>query len=279
MTAVKNHIITAANSKFYKSFCLLMYSYRQAKEYENSEVIFYDLGLSEDQARTIKTKSNQIFEHVDYRTFNYENYPDFVKPSFNTYSWKPIIIHLCSQETKGNFLWMDSANCILKNLNPIWREIETQLTYAPISGSGRLEEWTMQQTLDYLNVPKEFYSKRNRAGNTFGFSNKSEVVRELITKWKDLALVKECIRPEGANRTNHRDDQSLLTILLLDYANKGHLKLTTDEVDISSGHPTKFLSVRNKFPERIPLSPGGLAFQYFSLLRFLDVMVNRIKGN
>ena len=220
-----------------------------------------------------------IEKRIIYRFFDFSPYPNFIKPQYQTYSWKPIIIYLATLEHRGNYLWMDSANCILKSLDSIWHEIESQKTYAPISGSGTLKEWTVQATLDHMNVPIHFYDQPNRAGNTFGFSMKSELIRNLITQWKELALIKECIKPEGANRSNHRDDQSLLTILLLEQAAKGKLKLTDERVNISSGSPSSFISVRNRFPNFINLKPGFLAHQYFQFMRFTDIVINKIRGN
>ncbi len=200
-----------------------------------------------------------------------------MKPHYNTYSWKPIIIHEVLYEKKSNIFWMDSANQILRNLKIIWEKIMITGTYIPYSGSGSLKEWTIQTTLDYLNVPYMYYSARNRAGNTCAFSYQNERVRKLVTEWKNLSLIKECIKPEGANRLNHRDDQSLLTILLLIRKYSQELRLTNDEVNISSSHPTPYLSVRNRFPKLFSLNTGKLAYHYFNFLRLWDIFINKIK--
>ncbi|MEP1035440.1 DUF1647 domain-containing protein [Ekhidna sp.] len=279
MSEVNNYIVTAANNTYFKNFCQLMYSFMRNREFENSTVIFYDLGLDDDQADELKSKSNRLFKYVAYRKFDFDSYPEFVKPKYSTYSWKPLIIHEVFNEKKGNIFWKDSANQILKNMKPVWDEMNRTGTYIPYSGSGTLKEWTIQATMDYLNVPDKYYAARNRAGNTCGFSYANENVRKLIQEWKDLALVRECIRPEGANRSNHRDDQSLLTILLLirDY---GHaLDTTDDEVDISSSSPTPYLSVRNRFPSTINLEVGAIAYHYFNFLRFIDIISNKIQRN
>lgn len=274
-----NYILTAANEKYFKNLQQLIYSFKRAKEDRNSMLIFYDIGLTSQQANEIKKIEVELNGKLSYKHFHFERFPEFIRPEYNTYSWKPIIIHQASKEYRGNLLWMDSANCVLKELSPIWAEIESRHTFAPISGSGTLKEWTVQQTLDYLKVPKEFYSKENRAGNTFGFSTKSSVVKDLIFKWKEFALIRECIRPEGANRSNHRDDQSLLTILLLEQEEKGTLSLTNEKVNISAGSPTSYISVRNQFPAVLKLQPGLWAHYYFSVQRYFDMLVNKIKGN
>lgn len=279
MSSSKNFILTAANEKYFRNLQQLIYTFKRSKEYLNSTLIIYDLGLLTNQIHEIRRHEIAFEGKLLYRYFKFEDFPDFVRPHHNTYSWKPILIYQASIEHKGNFLWMDSANCILKNLAPIWSEIKKNHNYAPISGSGTLKEWTVPATLDFLQVPAHFYDKPNRAGNTFGFSNKSEVIKDLLFRWKELALIKECIRPEGANRSNHRDDQSILTILLLTQQDKGALKLTNEKVNISTGAPTQFISVRNRFPKFLKTPPGAITFYYFYFYRFMDILVNRMKGN
>lgn len=279
MAEQHNYIVTACDAGYFKSFQQLLYTYKQTGEDQNSAVIFYDLGLDQHQVDFFHKDLLPAYPRLSYRRFDYSKYPDFVHPSFNTYSWKPIIIHEVFNETKGNVFWLDSANLILKNLAPIWKEIETAGTYVPISGSGTLAEWTLQATFDYLTVPEAFYKARNRAGNTCAFAYNHPEVRALVDRWNDLAYIRECIRPAGASRANHRDDQSLLTILLLEQEAKGTLQLSEDEVDISSGHPTSFISVRNKLALNSQLPVGGMALMYFKAFRLLDIFVNKIKGN
>lgn len=275
----KNFIVTACDQGYYASFQNLLYSYERAGEYNNSEVIFYDLGLTEEQVEHFKEVLLDEYPNMEYRKFDFTKYPEFVKPQHRTFSWKPIIINEVLFEKEGNVFWMDSANLILKNLKPIWKLIEKTGSWIPVSGSGTLEEWTMQETLDYMEVPEKFYSARNRAGNTCAFSYSNEVIRKLVFKWKKLALIKECIRPEGATRENHRDDQSVLTILLLEKQAKKKIKLTSDEVDISSSKPTPYISVRNKLDGHHMPGPGELSYRYFMVMRGLDIFANKIKGN
>lgn len=250
---------------------MLIYSFERAGEYANSRLIIFDIGLSEEQKSLIR---NLILskKHISFRDFEFNQFPEFVKPEYSTYSWKPIIIWNMIQELKGNILWLDSANIILQKLDPIWEIIKNTGCYTPYSGSGTLQEWTVQETLDYLQVPPENYHIRNRAGNLCGFSSGNETVSLLLKKWHDLALIKECIRPETATRQNHRDDQSLLTILLNE--NKQTIQLTEDEVNISSKNPNPFISVRHKGKRMKWLPIGLLPFLLFRIHRRIDILFN-----
>ncbi|NQZ75645.1 MAG: DUF1647 domain-containing protein [Ekhidna sp.] len=274
-----NHIISAADEAYFKNLKQLIYSYNREKEYLNSKFIIYDIGMSNAQVDEMEKLSSLESDKFSFKRFDFRLYPEFVKPKYRTYSWKPILIAETADKIRGNFLWMDSANYILNSLTPVWNEIENTCSYAPISGSGTLEEWTLQATLDYLEVPDHFYHKPNRAGNTFGFSMKCGEIEKLIHNWKKLSLIKECIKPEGANRYNHKDDQSLLTILLLKLEDQNRIKLTDEKVNISTSKPAKSISVRNKFPSLVDLKVGALPHYYFKANRALDIFVNKITGN
>ena len=278
MSNTNNYIISACDKNFYPCFVQLMYTYKRHHEYRNSNLIFFDLGLNDEQREELSkiAAENDWFE---VRQFDFSEYPEYYDPKNQNYAWKPTLIHEVFEEKKGNIFYLDSANIILKNLKPIWDVIENTGTYAPLCGSGSLEEWTLQNTLDYLEVSKEHGDSRNRAGNTIGFSYHHEAVRELVTRWKDLAAVEECIYPKGATRYNHKSDQSILTILLLQLQEKGEIELTEEEVDISSSHPTKYISVRKKVGDKMILPIGPMTYSYFLLQRQIDILVNKFAGN
>lgn len=256
-----------------------MYSFLRNEEYENSKVIFYDLGLNSSQADDIRNQLSPLFKYVEYRVFPFEDYPEFVQPQYMTWAWKPIVVDRVLNEKKGNIFWMDSANQILKNLKPLWEVINETGSYIPLCGTGLLTEFTMQQTLDGIGVPKNQYQTRNRAGNTCAFSFQNKDALKLVKEWKNLCLIEEYVLPEGANRSNHRGDQSILSSLLVSRDYVKNMNLTTEEVNISSGSPTKYISVRNRFPKLIPLPYGYLAFLYFKILRFVDIIINKVRGN
>jgi hypothetical protein len=278
MSESNNYIISASDNNFYRCFTQLMYTYERHKEYLNSKIIFYDLGLNEAQLDELAQKM-KVVDWLEVRKFDFSKYPEHFEPCQQNYAWKPTLIHEIFEEKKGNVLYLDSANLILQNLQPIWNVLTEHGTYVPLCGSGTLKEWTLQQTLDYLDVDEEISMQRNRAGNTCGFSYTFEEVRSMVSRWKDLALIKECIHPEGATRHNHKSDQSIMTILLLQLKMTGIMALTDEEVDISSSHPTKYISVRKKITNEMIIPVGPLSYLYFLIQRRIDILVNKIVGN
>ncbi|SMD37753.1 Protein of unknown function [Reichenbachiella faecimaris] len=273
--AKNNTILTAADSTYFRTFCQFLYSFKRQREYENSELILFDLGLTDSQKQLLDQLILKV-PNVSVSTFDFSAYPEFVQLRHKTYSFKPIIVKTIFEERKGSLLWLDSATILNQPLNYVWNQIETYGIYAPIGGSGTLKEWTVQDTLDYMKVPESFYLNRNICGCMCGFGHHNSDVRELVSEWERYSLIKECIKPEGANRENHRDDQSLLTILLYKYKESKNIYLTKDEVNISSRYPIDFLSVRNKLNPNFPYNLNGLSIFYFNLRRKIDILAHRI---
>lgn len=270
-----NIILTAADEFYFRTFCQFVYTFKSTKEFINSELICYDLGFNETQ-RTYLEKLTKRTPNLSIRKFNFSKYPEFVQLDYKTYSFKPIIVKEVFEEQRGNLLWLDSATILNKPLDYVWEQLNDYGVYAPIGGSGTLKEWTVQETLDYMGVPKSFYENRNICGCMCGFGYHNSAIVELVAEWERYSLIHECIKPKGANRENHRDDQSLLTILLYQFQEKYGINLTKDEVNISSKHPIRFLSVRNKLKPSFPINLNWLSVLYFSLRGKVDVLINKI---
>jgi hypothetical protein len=273
----ENTIITAADAYYFRSMCQFIYTYQSTKEYKNSTLICYDMGFDEEQKQYFDRLSRKI-PGLYIRVFDFSKYPAFVGLSHKTYSFKPIIIKEVMEEKKGNIFWLDSATILQKNLSGVWRTLDQHGSYTPKSGTGTLKDWTVQATLDYMDAPESIYNNRNFSGGVCAFSYHNEHVRELVAEWKRYALIHECIKPEGANRTNHRDDQSVLSILLYQYEKKYQIVLTNDEVNISSKNPTQYLTVMNKLKPSFPKYLNLFSVLYFNFYSKLDVIVNRIKS-
>jgi len=58
---------------------------------------------------------------------------------------------------------------------------------------------------------------RNRNGACLGFNTKEDVVKGFITEFYNYSRIKKCIAPEGSSRKNHRQDQSIFTLLFYRY--------------------------------------------------------------
>ena len=65
-----------------------------------------------------------------------------------------------------------------------------------------------------------------RNGACVAFNYSIDWVKTFVKEYRDLACIKECIAPEGSSRSNHRQDQSVLSILFYKYHRKYNFKYT-----------------------------------------------------
>ena len=176
----------------------------------------YDLGLNEETFFSLK----QLYPDLIYKKFDYSKYPEYFNIHINSgeYAWKPVIIEEVSKEVEGVILWCDSGNKIMSSLENLYTIIENQGIYSPTS-SGDIRKWTHPSTLDYFDFNKSsiFLNYENRNGAALGFDTRKEDVKKFIIKFSNLAQDKACISPEGSNRTNHRQDQAVFTVLYYQY--------------------------------------------------------------
>ena len=57
-------------------------------------------------------------------------------------------------------------------------------------------------------------NKRNFMAGIVGVNNENVAIKNLIKDWKMYSQIEDCISPPGSNRLNHRQDQSILSMLM-----------------------------------------------------------------
>lgn len=211
----KFKLITAADTSHFKSVCQLIDTL--TTHCVNDEIILYDLGFSNSETDYIKKN----YSNIEIKKFNFSNYPKHVhleEQDAGAYAWKPIIIHNELMKNDYPLIWMDGGNLVQKDLKLIKNYILTRKFYSPYS-SDNIKKWTHPTTLSTLDVPKKFLKKRNLNAALIGL-DVDQKINNVIENWYKLSLKKQIIIPDGSNKSNHRWDQSLLTILFyqeLDY--------------------------------------------------------------
>jgi hypothetical protein len=213
--------ITGASDNHYKSLNQFMSSFLNS--YGDSQntvkLVVYDLGLSKENWENIQKK--YYYTNIIYKTFDYTLYPDYVNIHINAgeYAWKPIIIYDVSVEYHNNIIiWMDSGNVILQKLDVITNHLEKNGLFSEES-CGSFTKWTHPSTIKYMNC-EDLVDRVCKNGACYGFNTRYDWIKLFIKNFRDLALIKDCLAPEGSNRDNHRQDQALFTILFYQYQKK-----------------------------------------------------------
>jgi hypothetical protein len=203
-------IVTACSQNHLKSLIQFLISTSNIKIPFNCYV--YDLGIDKEKFDNIKI----AFPKFTYRTFDYSKYPDYfnIKINAGEYAWKPVIIEEVSKESDDILIWFDSGNKIVKPLDKLCKIIMKQDIYSPIS-SDNVKKWTHPLTLEYIGIDKKskILEKSNRNGAALGFNLKRKEIRTFIDTYSRVSQDKDCIAPIGSSRLNHRQDQSVFTLL------------------------------------------------------------------
>jgi len=204
-------VLTAASSNHFKTVIQFLKSVPPS-----FPVIFYDIGLSNAEFAELKNK----FPAVQHRTWDFSKYPDWMAlsaPCSGAYAWKPLIISEVYSELKdGILLWQDSGNIMNNEIYHLKSIIEKNKIYSPTS-SGTISTWTHPTALRCMKVPDSFLSLQKRNAAAIGLLCNDRFVLNFVNEFVELAQIKDVILPEGADRLNHRHDQSILTCLYYKY--------------------------------------------------------------
>ena len=252
-------VVTAANAAFYRCLQQLLLSLRRGG---GARCLIYDLGLSDPQRCDLLRR----FPESELRTIPLG--PRHLQDVSN-YAWKPTLLVEVLAEEKETVLWLDSACVVVGGLQPIEEHVMEHGLWVPWAGRGALRDMTHPATLEALAVEPELQAGRFRAGGVCAFDPAHGVVRELVQEWRRLAWCPEILAPCGSHRSNHRYDQTLLSVLIA----RSGLDASGHEIDISSSRPIPFLRTRNKVSVHTPLWLDPCVRAYFWLRRVLDVAV------
>lgn len=183
--------------------------------------VAWDLGLSRNEKvvllRALKyIENNRNDIHTYYRLFNYSNYPAFYNITNMNYAWKVFVIHNTYVTFKRNMLWLDSGCFIKDKLVYEFKQIQKRKIWS-IKQNTKIGRYTHHFMLKLLETEKKFYNKYMCAGGIIGLYYPSSLVFYILEQWKACSLIKNCISPNGSNLSNHRYDQSVISILLYEH--------------------------------------------------------------
>jgi len=256
-------ILTAADEAYWRCLWQFLRSARRMGIEGQARVVAYDLGL---EAQTL-ARLKESFAWVEFRTFNFVQYPPHAALVSRTYAWKPMLVAQGAREYGGEILWLDCAALFqTRSLGDLRSSLARDGTYV-LKGASALELRCNAFTLDALGVPDEDRKRVERPATIIGFDTRRVAVRELIAEWQAHSLVPERIAPRTAG---HNPEQALLSILLFKYERAGGIGLSEGEIDISSASPVGWITTRNKVPNWVPVWADWAPRLYYFLYKRLD---------
>lgn len=220
------------NHAFHSFNCL--YSMVLADPY--ASYVYLSLGLNNQTERVLfshfrtisliqgKMKSSGF---LAYRVFNWNNYPEWMSlkkrgARDSAYAWK--VISLCDvfNEWKAITFWLDGG-CVIRD--GISREVTMARhhgLYSAYSG-GDVNRWTHNDTQHFMinNGLLHHYvdGKQPMAMATSFILDYSNVTirNRFLPLFLKCAYTQKCIVPRNTTENNHRWDQSVLTLLIVEF--------------------------------------------------------------
>jgi hypothetical protein len=207
-------LVTGASQNHFKSLLQLLRTVPAG-----TPCYVYNLGLDADSLAALETHPIRL------RHFDYSKYPAYYNIHVNAgeYAWKPAILLEVFNELLASspedlkttvLLWCDAGNCLPADIQPLANHTLQHLIYSPIS-SGSVQRWTHPLTLQWFHVPSTdpVLNFPNRNGAILGFAIGDSRVQTFLQNYASCARIRECIAPEGSDRSNHRQDQAVFTLL------------------------------------------------------------------
>ena len=158
--------------------------------------------------------------HVSYEVFDFTKYPDWmdIAKDAGQYAWKPAILKLVATVHPAELIvWMDAGNLVTDPLRNLERFLRSNALYSSYS-VGRIQDWTHPACVAALSPWGSLNAgKLNRNGACIGFNLSKESARLCLEEWAAACATKEVIAPVGSSRANHRQDQSVFSILYYKY--------------------------------------------------------------
>ena len=229
------HLVTGASDNHYKSLInMILLFMKYHKNDPNYVIVVYNLGIEELLWERLINLFGRYSNFV-VEVFNYGLYPDYVNININAgeYAWKPIVIYDVCNKYKDITLWMDAGNIIINRLDKINELIKKDNIYSGYS-AGNIKQWTHEKTIEYMGCIYEGHDLTQatcRNGACIGFNYNTDYVKTFVEEYRNYALIKECIAPEGSSRANHRQDQSVFSIMFYKYYIKYQFDFSMETVE------------------------------------------------
>jgi len=207
--------VTGADSSHFRSLMQLLGSL--SRNEKSSEVYCWDLGLNQSEL----VELTRTYPNVHLRTFDYSKFPKFfdIKVEAGQYAWKPQAINDTYREMRSRLhkpvlIWADAGNIVFRRLT--WARLFASKhgVYSPFS-TGTIRDWTHPRTKEHFKIDSQQELRRNSHGALIAFDLSSPIALDVLDVWAKSSLERDVIAPKGSSRKNHRQDQAVLSCILV----------------------------------------------------------------
>lgn len=202
------YICTAANSPYFKRLINLIGSLHATQFDQIAEIAVYDLGLSEDQVKLLRSVKKVVVLPLNAENSEvlkpifipankmHPDYPYQNRNVIGAYSWKAVVFKRALQRWKDKpIIWLDAGTTVLKSLQPLVEHIKNvgYFLCTPDYGDTPLSWGTIKAVIKRLNLDDDTRSwilkKPFAMAGIVGFSQKVAdcLINPLYECTKDLS--------------------------------------------------------------------------------------------
>lgn len=203
--------VTASDTSHAKSLVNLITSLSLMTP--SAQVVVFDLGMTRGELLNLKN----TFPSLRVEKFPYEEFPDYfdVRVEAGQYAWKAQCVERVAAASTGDLFWIDAGCVVTGTLKRIRKVLGRRGIFAH-KAVGPSSRWTHPLTFEALEAgTQEGELRRDQLAATFiGFRLGRDSVERLISDWARHSRDQDVIAPQGSSRLNHRQDQSVFSILM-----------------------------------------------------------------
>ena len=216
----KTIFISGANHAHYLSLRQLLNSFIHQVDELDYTIYIFDLGLKAVQWNFLKTRPQYKHLKIEWMKYDIHGCPDHFK-DLQSYAFKVRCMEQVYDDT-ATIIWMDAANFIYKPLKELVKLVDESIIYSPYS-ADKISKWCHPTTIEHMDATA-FINETMRAGGLIGIDMKNDTGRHFFNQYLLCNNQKEIIQPKGSNKSNHRQDQSVLSCLYWRYVRCGYIK-------------------------------------------------------
>ncbi|KAF0984134.1 hypothetical protein FDP41_008049 [Naegleria fowleri] len=183
---------------------------------ENRPILVYDLGLTKEQREKVYSWKN-----VQLISLNFDLLPKHFR-DLKTFAWKPLVMYLALQKFPS-IIFLDSGVELWNRLDRIEDILFTKGYFHVVQEGlttawrccGAIGELTHQSTFNYLGLKREEYGQKEMcSGGIQGYIRDSYSYQNVLIPTLECAWDVNCIAPPGSSLANHRQDQSVFSLMI-----------------------------------------------------------------
>jgi hypothetical protein len=173
-------------------------------------LVVYNLGMSPEQLSEIETWEN--VHAIKWRNGFPSHFPKHARDG-KKYAWKSLAINESLHEYRSIF-WMDAGSTLVNPLTEVERIVQETGMFLVHGQDVDMKPKSHPASYEYFGYNKSsFHGGPHFGGGTQAHMLPSRYVDTIVKPNAVCALDASCVAPAGSSLSNHRYDQSTLSIL------------------------------------------------------------------